>query len=166
MRTLTTISSYQRGSYPFPKDEIDPKEKNAEWSQKWCEAMYAAWVTDRSGIPYSQLEELWTLRRYGAGNQDISKYQKIMLDDSGDSQDSEGYLNVNWEIFSVAPKFKYVVVGMFEQQDHNIVATAVDPSSSKLKENAKFMKWFRSQFKDKLQQIEAGMGDIQNKSEA
>lgn len=165
MRTLTTISSYQRGSYPFPKDEIDPKEKNAEWSQKWCEAMYAAWVTDRSGIPYSQLEELWTLRRYGAGNQDISKYQKIMLDDSGDSQDSEGYLNVNWEIFSVAPKFKYVVVGMFEQQDHNIVATAVDPSSSKLKENAKFMKWFRSQFKDKLQQIEAGMGDIQNKSE-
>lgn len=165
MKTLNTISSYQRGSYPFPNDEINPKEKNAEWSKKWCEAMYAAWVTDRTGVPHSQLEELWTLRRYGAGNQDISKYQKIMLDESEGDTDKEGYLNVNWEIFSVAPKFKYVVVGMFEQQDHNIVATAVDPSSSKLKEDAKFMKWFRSQFKDKLQQIEAGMGDIQNKSE-
>jgi hypothetical protein len=165
VKELTTISSYKQGSYTFPKDEIDPKDKNQEWCKQWCEAMYAAWVTDRTGVPFSQLAEMRTLRRYGAGNQDISKYQKILLDSSDDSADSEGYLNINWEIFSVAPKFKYVVVGMFEQQDHNIVATAVDPSSSKLKEDAKFMKWFRSQFKDQLQSIEAGMGDIQNRNE-
>ncbi len=165
MRTLNTISSYQTGAYPFPKDEIDPKDKNEEWGRKWCEAMYAAWVTDRTGVPFSQIEELWNLRRYGAGNQPVSKYQKILLDESEPGADSEGYLNINWEIFSVAPKFKYVVVGMFEQQDHNIVATAVDPASTKLKEDAKFMKWFKSQFKDKLQQIDSGMGNIQNNSE-
>ena len=165
MRTLTTKANYESGAFPFPKDEIDPKQKDSGWCKRWCEAIYAAWVTDRSGIPYSQLEEMRTLRRYGAGNQEVGKYQKVLLDESEPGADAEGFLNVNWEIFSVAPKFKRVVEGMFELQEHNIVATAVDPSSTKLKENAKFMKWFRATYKDQIQMIEAGMGEIQNASE-
>ena len=75
---LKTVSSFQRGSYPFPKDEIPTKEKDDQWSRKWCQAMYAAYVTDRAGVPYSSIEELLELRKYAEGKQSVKKYQDIL----------------------------------------------------------------------------------------
>ena len=148
---VKTTSSYQKGTYPFPKDEIDPKRKDAGWGKKICEAIYATWVTDRTGIPYSQIEELHELRRYGGGYQDIAKYQRILLGESDDgSAELEGYLNVNWDIFSVMPKFKHVIRGIFEEQEHSIVATAVDPNSTNDKKKIVLQKWFKARYKDMI----------------
>jgi len=160
MSTVKTITAYEKGAHPFPKDEIDPKEKNEQWGKKFCEAAYAEWVSNLSAVPYSSLEEMRTLRRYAEGNQDVSKYQKIFLDEAEDGADKEGYMNVNWEILAVAPKFLHIVVGMFESQDHNVVATAVDPASSGMKEKAKLLTWIKSMFKDELQQIGAALGEV------
>ena len=148
---LQTISSFQVGTYPFPRDEIPPSEKNAAWGLKYCQAMYAAWITDRTGVPYSKLSEWYTLRQYGAGNQDILKYQKILLDESeSEGGVLEGYLNIAWDIFSVMPKFKHIIRGMFEAQEFDIVASAVDNKSIKMKDKAKADKWFDSVFRDIL----------------
>jgi hypothetical protein len=153
--TLNTISSYQRGSYPFPRDEISTDEKKIEWGIKWCEAMYAAWVTDRTGVPYSQLDEYYNLRRYGAGNQDVYKYQKILLANDGEGESGlEGYLNIDWEIFSVMPKFKHIIRGMFENQEHDIVASAVDEKSVNQKNKDELHKWFNGRFKPLLDQMD------------
>lgn len=155
---VNTVSSFQRGSYPFPKDEIPNEEKGAEWCKKWCEAMYAAYVTDRSGVPYSSIEELNELRRYAAGSQDVSKYQDILLDESEDGGDLTGYLNVNWEIFSVMPKFLHIIRGIFEEQEHKIVATAVDPKSSEERETEKLRKWFRGRYKPIMEAVDQFAG--------
>jgi len=144
---LNTISSYQRGSYAFPKDEIPTEEKGAEWCRKWCEAMYAAYVTDRAGVPYSTIDELHNLRLYAAGTQDVGKYQDILLDESEEGGDLTGYMNVNWEIFSVMPKFLHIIRGIFEEQEHSIVATAVDPKSNDERELNKLRKWFKGRYK-------------------
>ena len=149
---VKSVSSYQKGTYPFPKDDIDPKKKDAAWGKKFCEAMYAAWVTDRCGIPYSQIEEMHELRRYGAGLQDVSKYQRILLSES-ESGDLEGFLNINWDIFSVMPKFKHVIRGIFEEQDHAIIANAVDPKSIDEKKNVILRKWFKARYKDTLNNL-------------
>ena len=153
--TLNTISSYQRGSYPFPRDEISTDDKTIEWGIQWCEAMYAAWITDRTGVPYSQLDEYYNLRRYGAGNQDVYKYQKILLANDGEGESGlEGYLNIDWEIFSVMPKFKHIIRGMFENQEHDIVASAVDEKSTREKNKAEMDKWFKGRFKPLLDQMD------------
>jgi hypothetical protein len=150
---LNTISSYQRGSYPFPKDEIPTAEKGDEWSRKWCEAMYAAYISDRSGVPYSSIEELQGLRLYATGNQNVNKYQDILLDESEEGADVTGYLNVNWEIFSVMPKFLHIIRGIFEEQEHSIVATAVDPNSNKERDVEKLRKWFKGRYKPILEAV-------------
>lgn len=144
---INTISSYQHGSYPFPKDEIPVDKKDGEWSRKWCEAIYAAYVTDRTGIPYSTIDELQNLRLYAAGNQPVEKYQDVLLDESDEDGNAVGYLNVNWEIFSVMPKFLHIIRGIFEEQDHKIVASAVDPKSTETRELNKLRKWFKGRYK-------------------
>ena len=143
---LNTITSYQRGSYPFPKDEIPTNQKDDNWSRKWCEAMYAAYVTDRTGTPFSQIEELEELRRYGAGNQDVGKYQTLLLDESEEGGELTGFMNIDWEIFSVMPKFKHIIRGIFEEQEHAIVASAIDPKSSETREIDKLRKWFKGRY--------------------
>lgn len=155
--TINSSSSYQKGAYPFPKDDIDPKKKDAGWGKKFCEAIYAAWLNDRCGIPFSSVEEMFELRRYGAGNQDIGKYQKILLSES-DAGEQEGYLNINWDIFSVMPKFKHVVRGIFEEQEHAIVATAIDPKSINDKKLIVLKKWFKSRYKDTINQVRSLSG--------
>jgi hypothetical protein len=150
---LNPVSSYQRGSYPFPKDEVPISEKNAEWCKKWCEAMYASYVTDRTGIPYSTIDELRNLRMYASGNQDVTKYQDILLDESDDGGDLTGYLNIDWEIFSVMPKFLHVIRGIFEEQEHSIVATAVDPKSTESRDLDKLRKWFKARYKPLLDNV-------------
>ena len=153
-----SLVKYGTGSYPFPKDQIDPKDKNEEWGKKWCEAMYARWKSGRTAIPYSQVAEIQLLRALADGKQSPLKYQKILLDDSEDGSDLTGYMNISWEVYSVMPKFLRVVEGMMEQTDHQVVATAVDPTSTDEKEDAKLDMEYRMKFKEAVQYIEQGLG--------
>jgi hypothetical protein len=152
--SIKTISNFQQGIFPFPKDEISPKDKNEQWAQKWGEAIYSAYVNERTAIPYSKLNEMDTLRAYAAGNQDIQKYQKVLLTEAEEgAEELEGYLNVNWDIFSVMPKFLHIIQGIFEQQEHAIIATAVDPKSTEEKELSQIRKWFKAKYKDIINEV-------------
>jgi hypothetical protein len=143
-----SLEKYARGGYPFPKDEINPKDKDEKWGLKWCEAMYARWKQNRTAIPYSAVSEIENLRALADGRQNILQYQKILLDESEENGDMKGYMNINWDVFSVMPKFLRVVEGMMEQTDHQVVASAVDPSSTEEKEAAKLDMQYRMKFKD------------------
>lgn len=115
-------------------------------------------VTHNTCIPFSQVNEIRNLRALAEGRQNILQYQKILMDDSSDKTEITGYMNINWDIFSVMPKFLRVVEGMMEQTEHQVVATAVDPSASDEKENAKLDMTFRMAFKQQLDQIQQSLG--------
>jgi len=153
-----SLLKYGSGNYPFPRDQINPKDKNEEWGKKWCEAMYARWKSGRTAIPYSQVAEIQALRALADGRQSPLKYQKILLDASEDGSDLTGYMNISWEVYSVMPKFLRVVEGMMEQTDHQVIATAVDPSSTDEREDAKLDMEYRMKYKEALQYIEQGLG--------
>jgi len=153
-----SLEKYGSASYPFPKDEIDPKLKDREWGRKWCEAMYARWKQGLTAIPHSSLKEFQTLRELADGKQNIHQYQKILMDESEDNKDITGYMNINWDVFSVMPKFLRVVEGMMEQTDHQVVATAVDPSSTEEKEDMKLDMEYRMKFREAVNYINKGLG--------
>ena len=153
-----SLEKYGKGAYPFPKDEINPTEKNEKWGRKWCEAMYSRWRGGKTAIPYSQVTEIENLRALADGRQNILQYQKILLDESEENGDMKGYMNINWDIFSVMPKFLRVVEGMMEQSNHQVVASAVDPSSLDEKEAAKLDMRYRMKFKETLDYIDKAMG--------
>lgn len=153
-----SLEKYATGSYPFPKDEINPKEKTPEWGKKWCEAMYARRMQGQSAIPFSQVKEIQSLRALADGKQDVLQYQKILLDEADEGTDLQGYMNINWDIPAIMPKFLRVVEGMFLQTDHQVIATAVDPSSTDEKEAVKLDMVYRMKFKEAVQYIEKGLG--------
>ena len=153
-----SLERYSTGGYPFPKDDINPKLKDEEWGRKWCEAMYSRWKRGMTAIPHSQVKEFQSLRDLAAGKQNILQYQAILLDESEENGDMKGYMNINWDVFSVMPKYLRVVEGMMEQTDHQVVATAVDPSSTEEKEAAKLDMQYRMKFKEALKYIDQAMG--------
>lgn len=158
---MINIADYRSGEFPFPKHEIDPKEKGKPWLLAFCQAIFSAWVRDKTALPYSTLDQFNHLRALGAGKQDPEIYQDILIGEAEDYEDHaerEGWLNVNWEIFSPAPKFKNVVVGMMESQDHDVMCTAVDPTSGKEREEKKWLLWMESQYKNKLDRIDSNLG--------
>lgn len=150
---VNTTNSYQTGMFPFPKDEIPVSEKGYEWSRKWCEAMYSKHVSDFGAVLHSKQDEFISLRKYGAGNQDISKYQDILVGEEDSDGTLKGYMNIDWDIFSVMPKYKHIIQGIFEEQEHAIVATAVDPKSIEERDLDKLRKWFKGRYRPALEQI-------------
>lgn len=153
------ITEYKEGNYPFPKHDIDPKKKDAKWHCDYTKAIFGAWLAGKTGVPYSQVSEMAELRRYGEGKQDPERYMNILLGPEEEGKgDREGWLNVNWGIFSVADKFVAVIMGMMEAQDHDAVATAVDKNSGAEREALKWATWFKSQYRDKLNQVAAAVG--------
>jgi hypothetical protein len=153
-----SFEKYGAGAYPFPKDEIDPKLKDEIWGKKWCEAMYACWRQGRTAVPYSRLAEIESLRALADGRQDVRQYMKMLLDESDDDGAMTGYMNINWDIPAIMPKFLRVVEGMLEQTDHQVVATAVDPTSTDDRESAKLDMQYRMKFKEALSYINGKMG--------
>jgi hypothetical protein len=155
---LNTVSTFKRGNYPFPKDDIDPKKKDEGWGLKMCQAIYAKYVSDQTGLPYSNIESLMENRAYAAGNQDNYRYKKILLDEAEDTGEMEGWVNLSWEPMPVMPKFLHIIRGIFEEQEHKAVATAVDPKSSEERMKAKITKWFKGRYKPMLKAIEQMTG--------
>lgn len=153
-----SLEKYGTGGYSFPKDDINPVNKDKKWGKQWCEAMYAAYRQGKTAIPFSSVKEFQSLRRLADGKQDARQYQEILLDASEGDASMKGYMNINWDVFSVMPKFLRVVEGMMEQTDHQVIATAVDPSATEDKETAKLDMQYRMKFKETLDYIDKSMG--------
>jgi hypothetical protein len=75
------------------------------------------------------------------------------LDESEDGSELEGYMNLNWDILAVMPKFMNIIQGIFEEQEHSIVASAVDPKSTRTRELDKLRKWFKGRYKPMLDAV-------------
>jgi hypothetical protein len=153
-------SQYRGGLFSFPDHDIDPKLKlKPQFNLDFSKAIFASWIEGRTGITYTASLEFNRLRKYGAGEQDPNQYMDVLVDDE-ESNDGErkGWVNTNWDIFSVAPKFKNVVIGLFEAQEHDIVASATDGVSSLEREEAKWSKWFESVHKQDLDEVRRNMG--------
>lgn len=149
----------------FPSHNVSPEtKKSLTWCRQWAEAIHSLYLRDRCSIPYSKRGFFANLRAYGAGCQDVNIYKPILLQVSQDELNKDpnlvnkGYLNVKWDIFSVAPKFKEVILGMFENMEHDIIPQAIDEYSGDEKETAKWKLWVEKEYKPYFAAIEAELG--------
>jgi len=147
-------------AFSFPSDNIDPANKGKEWCRKWCEAIYADYVRDRSLIPYSRRNDYALLRLYGQGNQPTTKYMDLLCPKEPGEIERKGWMNISWDILSVAPKFRRLFVGMFEKMEHDIICTAVDPMAVEEKMEEKWGIWADKQLEEFFARFDKAMGDI------
>lgn len=158
----------QSSSYfSFPSDDIDPKlKRQKQYCIDFCKAIHSAYTNNQSYVNKNSQDRVRALRAYGNGKQDIRKYVTTLLgiDESknqGVSTDElirKGFMNVNWEIISVAPKFKLMLMQLFEEIEHDVYANATDPLSVNTKEAAMFNMWAKKQLRQELDEINALIG--------
>lgn len=158
---MHNTDKYEKNAFGFPSHNVDPRVKaGATWCRGWAEAIHSMYLRDMCGILYSQRSNFERLRAYGTGCQDPNIYKKIILGvDKAGNVLNEGWANVNFNnILSVAPKFKEVILGMFEDMEHDIVPQAIDEYAGDEKETIKWTLWAKREFATFLTQIERELG--------
>jgi len=108
----------------FPSHLIDPKEKNRDWVLQFCKAAYSSFENDNPReIFYHARYRYEVIKSYAMGNQSINKYRPLMQVDEASNED---WLNIDWSVIPIVPKFRRVALGKLNKVDYNIVATPID----------------------------------------
>lgn len=161
--------------FNFPKHDVPPAEKlGKDWNIQYARAMYYLYINNRCGINYSDVSLFNLLRAYGNGVQPITKYMDILDPQeaitNGEGLPSslgpgtttqyarKGYMNIDWNILKIAPKFKTVVIGNFEDVEHDVFADGIDEKSSQLRENEKWALWAEMEYGKQLQELGQSAG--------
>lgn len=163
------------GVFDFPKTDIDPKKKKEpEYCMRWASAIYSLHVRNKSGIPFDQLYAWDEQRYYGKGMQNKDKYKQIVFTEDVSTDETfvaangqirstleerrKGWKNINDDIVSVAPKIKDVFHGLFDNQDYEISADAIDINSGAAKDRAKYGLLAQSLFQKEYARVRAAAG--------
>jgi hypothetical protein len=107
-------------SYPDPLASESVKASK-EYGMRYFQAMYRDWAGENE-VSLEQRRMRWQLaRNYAGGKQSTEKY-KDLLQVEGD----ESYLNLDWSVVPIIPKFVDIVVNSLTNAEYNIKATAID----------------------------------------
>jgi hypothetical protein len=117
---------------PFPSQMASDAEKaSMEYGLSVGKAIESEWFKRTSGNScryYDQAFDFHQLRLYSRGEQSISKYKEGMAID-GDLS----YLNLDWSIIPIIPKFVDIVVNGMNDRVYSIKAESQDISSAEKK---------------------------------
>ena len=161
--SLFKESNYKGKGFSYPSHDVDPSIKRNEkggnaWYKRYFEAMYSDYLSDRCGIPYSSKYQFAINRAYGMGNQPTTKYMDILCPLEPGQSERKGYMNISYDIISVAPKFRRIFIGQFEKQEHDIIASAINDKALADKEDQKWMLWATAKLQPFLEMMDKKMG--------
>jgi hypothetical protein len=158
MPEIRSATTYKSTPFPFPSDEIPTSKKNETWAKEWCEAIYSEYMRDQTGILYSTKYYMQELRDYGNGRQDRDKYKELIYQWEKGDVSKKGFVNLDFEIFSVIPKFRRIVVSMIDNIKHKPIAHAIDEKAVREKDRMKFRKWVEKEHGEELNKLRKMLG--------
>jgi hypothetical protein len=110
--------------YDFPSHLISPKEKGKDWILQYAKAAWSSWNNDNPReIFFNARYRYEVYKQYAMGNQSINKYKPLM---GIDEESRETWLNIDWSVIPIVPKFRRIALGKLSKLDYNLVATPVD----------------------------------------
>lgn len=108
----------------FPSHLISPSEKGRDWIMQYCKAAWSTFETDMPReIFYHARYRYEVQKNYALGQQSINKYRPLM---GIDEEAKETWLNIDWSVIPIVPKFRRIALGKLNKVDYNIVATPID----------------------------------------
>jgi hypothetical protein len=111
--------------FGFPSHLIDPREKGRDWIIQYCKAAWSSFERDTPReIFYHARFKYEVQKHYANGNQSINKYKPLM---GLDEESRETWLNIDWSVIPIIPKFRRIALGKLNKVDYNFVATPIDP---------------------------------------
>ena len=108
----------------FPSHLVDPRQKGKDWIMQFAKAAWGSWNNENPGeIFYNARYKYEVYKQYAHGNQSINKYKPLM---GIEEESTETWLNIDWSIVPIVPKFRRIALGKLSKMDYNITATPVD----------------------------------------
>ncbi len=111
--------------YPNPLASKKEKEQPS-YGLSYFKKMYSDWKGNKSSLLEKRTSRYQKLRKYSRGIQPIQKYKNLMS-----AHGDNSFMNLDWSVVPIIPKFVDVVVGSLTNQDYKIICTAIDPVSTK-----------------------------------
>jgi hypothetical protein len=158
---MNFVNDYQKNAFPFPPDDIDPKEKNTpDWLLAAAKATYAKYVQNSSAFFYTDNEKFEVQRKYGQARQDVDIYKELYkpTEDEGDHA-AKGYVNLDFKVFSPVLKYKAILRQRVSRMMAEPQVRAIDEMSGLEREEQKFNDYFAAINQDIIGEYEQITGD-------
>jgi hypothetical protein len=92
---------------------------------QYCKAAWSSFENDTPrSIFFHNRFNYEVYKQYAMGNQSLNKYKPLL---GVDEEATETWLNVDWSVIPIVPKFRRIALGRLNKVDYNIVATPIDP---------------------------------------
>lgn len=155
---MIASKEYSLTKYNFPSEDIPISKRDKKWHKDYCEAIYARYVNDQYGIPYSRRLEMIENRAYGAGTQSTTKYNEQFFEWQSDDPVRASYVNINKEVMPIIPKFRAVFVGLLMSIKHKSSANSIGPLAFSKRLKLKNKIWLRKVYSNEFKDIESKLG--------
>ncbi len=142
--------------YHYPRHDIDPKKKDRKWRLRYCKAFYQDFLIHRKGkLFYNNRGQYHENLRYALGQQGIEQYKvQVGCDDTHMS-----FINTNWEIVPIMPKFIDITIGNMQKREYHIECNPIDPVAVEEEKQTRYMLRANVHLQKALQRIEKIIGE-------
>ena len=142
----------------FPSESASPEvKKSAKYILQYGKAMYDRWKYADGGYARDN-KRIILNRKYAEGLQSIDKYKNRIGIEDGDT----AYLNLDWSVVPIIPKYVDLWVGEMLNEDLTIECNAIDPVSrgKKDKTRRKYLANMKMQEFSEMIKAETGISVI------
>ena len=152
-----------------PRHDIDPQLKlKKDYALQFSRWIYSQYLGNKTAITNEDNINIGINRSYAEGKQDTAQYKRLFLDekkrpdsiiDSVDPTKREGWVDMNFnDVFSPLPKYVTNIVGIMEDQEHDVMVDCIDDRSNALKEDLMYKKLIKSHLKESFDVINQYLG--------
>ena len=160
---IPILPDYKDREWAFPKQEINPDKKDAEYHKSWSQGIYSLFCRQKTAWSTNGQKNFQELRDYSNGEQSTDRYKKWLLNDINTGTDStvavdsfdstplsrvakkEGWYNMMWQNISPAPTILNALHGQFDKLDFDLYVNVIDAESKDLEESEAYLKFFEGQ---------------------
>ena len=110
----------------FPSHLIDSSQKNKKWISDYIKAAWTDYTTYYPNQLYNGRDKYHETKLYMLGKQSVSRYKKLFQPNQVANED-QSWININWDILPIIPKFKRIALSSLLKTDFSISVDAIDP---------------------------------------
>lgn len=114
----------------FPSHTIDSNLKDKQWIAQYLKAAWADFSTYYPNQMYNGRDKYHEIKLYMYGKQSVSRYKKLLQPREVANED-QSWININWDILPIIPKFRRIALATLFKTDFSISVDAVDPVDRK-----------------------------------
>lgn len=110
----------------FPSHLVDSQQKDKNWIAQYIKAAWSDYNKYYPNQLYNGRDAYHETKLYMLGKQPISRYKKLLGDKEVANSDAS-WININWEILPIIPKFRRIAIETLLKTEYNISVDAIDP---------------------------------------